>query len=206
MQMINPKLIKITGSDVLTHAIDFIHYQMEGLALGAQMRHQSLVARVQTGAAIHQQQDHVRLGDGCHRLARHCRIDTLFLSRDATGINDDKGCFLQPPLPVLSIAGQTRQIGDQGVPTAGQLVKESGFADIGTAHQGEHGQHDVSFALRRRRLSRHRRWCRQTAGCPARSCRLARPLNRLWCGRRFPRRPATASAGIPRNQLLPRSC
>ena len=179
---------------------------MEGLAFGPQVRDERYVARVQPRATVHQQQDHICLGDSGHRLARHCRIDALFLTRDAAGVDNNKGRLVQPPLTVLPISGQARQIGDQGVSTAGQLIKECGFADVGTAHQGEHGQHGVSFALRRRRLSRHRRWCRRTVGCPARSCRLAHPLNRLWCGQRFLHRPATAGAGIPRNQPLPRSC
>ena len=160
MQLVHTQPKEITAGDIFANPVDFINDKMKGFALDSEIANERFITRVQALSTVYQQQHHIGFLDGRHGLICHRGIDALFLTRNTAGVDDNEGGLVDPSLTILPVAGQTRQVCYQGIATAGQLIKEGGFADVGAAHQGEHRQHDVSSAPRRRRLSACRHWHR----------------------------------------------
>jgi len=74
-----------------------------------------------------------------------CLLGHFFVNASAgirfetAGVYDDVLVAALPSLAVMAIAGQSRKIGHDGIPTFGQTVKERGLAYIGASDQGQYG-------------------------------------------------------------------
>lgn len=107
----------------------------------AQVLGDGLIRGGQTSAGIHHEQHHVRFVDGQQGLLGHLQLDPLFGAIDTAGIDHDKFQLAQLRLTVFAVPGQTGEVGNQGIPSTGQAVKQGGFPHIGAAHQGYYRSH-----------------------------------------------------------------
>ena len=67
------------------------------------------------------------------------------------GVHDQVGRRAYPADTVLSIAGEARKVGDQGVAAAGQPVEQRRLADVGPADEGDDRLHARTAAGARER-------------------------------------------------------
>lgn len=100
----------------------------------------------QTGTGIHHEQHNVRFFDGQQGLLGHLQLDPLFSAIDTAGIDHDKFQLAQLRLTVFTVPGQTGKIGNCGIPSAGQAVKQGGFPHVGAAHGATTGVIKASFS------------------------------------------------------------
>ena len=78
------------------------------------------------GRALHDVMVAWLFDQGLTRLAGHQRRDPALAVRfETAGIDQDVGDRTHPPAPVLTIAGQARQIGNQRLTTAREAVEQS---------------------------------------------------------------------------------
>ena len=53
MDRLNPQPIKIAGSDVLAHSVNFVDHKMKGFILRPQVLHQRFIAGMHSSTTIH---------------------------------------------------------------------------------------------------------------------------------------------------------
>src|SRR5690606_21990128 len=102
-----PQRTELGAGDVRIDAIDLVHHQEMTLVHLAQMLGDHLITRRHTGTGVDDKHHRISFFHGLQRLLGHLGIDSLFVARQASGIDDDIG----PPLPlgftILAITGQT---------------------------------------------------------------------------------------------------
>src|SRR5207244_4560255 len=82
----------------------------------------------------------VGLGDRLARLARHLREDAVLRDRlEAAGVDDDEGLRPEPPLPVMAIAREPRQVRHQRIARAREAVEQRRLPDVGPPHDDDGG-------------------------------------------------------------------
>ncbi len=124
------------------HAFGLVDQQQDGLAGLAQLFGDDRVLRRAAGAAVDQEHHHIGF---VHRLAAllgHLEHDAFLGDRlQPAGIHHQIGSVPYPAAPVMAIAGQPRQIGDQRVAAAREAIEQGGLAHIRTTDQNNCGQH-----------------------------------------------------------------
>ncbi len=88
------------------------------LAAPAQHVRDEAVGGVEARLAINQEHDAVGFLDGARGLARHQLVHAARRLDQAAGVDDDETMRLDTAIAVLAVAGQARNVGDQGVARA----------------------------------------------------------------------------------------
>src|SRR5687767_3373641 len=85
---------------------------------------------------------------------------------EPAGIDREVRFAAHAPPAVMPVTSQPRRIGDDRVPAPGEPVKQRGFADIGTADDGDDRKHG---AITERRWRRPRRCVSAPGNCSRRA-------------------------------------
>ena len=92
--------------------------------------------RGQAGPAVDHEDHGIGFGDRLLGLARHFVQDAFLDQRlETTGIDHQVRLAAKLAVPVVTVTGQTGQIGDDSVARLGQAIEQRGFADIGSTNQ-----------------------------------------------------------------------
>ena len=114
----------------------------------AQLVGDFLVVRGDAGTAVDHEDDGIGLGDRLLGLARHLVQDAVLGQRlETAGIDHQVRLASQLAVPVMAVARQSRQVGDEGVARTCQAVEQRRLADIGAADEDEGRFHRASIAL-----------------------------------------------------------
>ena len=133
--------IELRRRHVGVDGIGLVDRQEHPLAGTAQLLRDALVAAVQAGATIHQQQYGIGLLHGLPDLFGHGAVHAFRVVGQATGIHHQVGPLADLAIAILAITGQPGHVRHQRITGTGQAVEEGGFAHIGTTHQGDYGKH-----------------------------------------------------------------
>ena len=101
-----------------------------------------MVLGAQAFAGIDHKNHHIGFGHGLLGLLGHLLVDAarrIGLKPACVDRNELKGALFA--LPVMSVPGQARKVGHDGISRLGQAIEEGGFAHIGPPHQGQHRLH-----------------------------------------------------------------
>ncbi len=151
VQMIQPEGVKIGAEQVGIAMLGFVDHQMHRLAGAAQLAGDVLVRRCQPAAPIHQQQHGVGFLNCPPRLLLHHPRQTLVLVGQTAGIHHHIGTGATLADAVLAVAGQTGHVRHQRVAGTGQGIEQGGFTDVGSADQGDDGEHGEYIESRKER-------------------------------------------------------
>ena len=129
------KLVKRRRQRFLHLRIDFVRHNRQRLAGAAQQARQFGVQRRQARARIHDEQELRCRFDGHLRLAKNfARDGGLVVGHDSAGVDDFERAVLPGGRAVDAVARDSRLVGDNRAPRAGQTVENRGLADIGAAN------------------------------------------------------------------------
>ncbi len=107
--------------------------------------HQHVEVR-DSGAYLHEEEDHVGLVDGQHHLtADFVFEDVVGIDGVAARVDDGKLLAVPVGLAVMAVAGGSGRRVDDGLPFAHEAVEEGAFADVRTAHDC-YKAHILSFS------------------------------------------------------------
>ena len=140
-QLAEPQAVEVRQGGVRVQAVGFVDRQVDRLGQLAQLRGHLLVGGGEAGAAVHQEQHHVRFAHRLQGLVGHRPVDALLAFADAAGVDHRVGAVAQAAVAVLAVPGEAGEVRHDGVTGAGKAVEQRGFAHIGAAHQGDHGFH-----------------------------------------------------------------
>ncbi len=141
MQLLYTQGVEVTQHNVLIETVDLVDDNVEGLVALAQVAGQRLVRRVEALPGINQEQHRVGFLNGEQGLPGHLRLDAHFVAADTPGVDDHEGPRTNACLTVFAIPCEPGKVGDQRIAAAGELVEQSRLAHIGTADQGDYGNH-----------------------------------------------------------------
>ena len=132
---------ELGASHIRVDVVDLVGDDIRALVTFAKVLADHLVSGSETRFGIYQEQNDISFFDGQQRLLGHFFVHTVLVTGDTAGVDQNVGTPLPLGLTVLAITGQTGQVADDGVASPGQAVEQGGLADIGSAHQGDYGNH-----------------------------------------------------------------
>ena len=132
---------ELGARQVRVDGVDLVGDQETALVALAQVLGNQLVGGGQASARVDHEQHRIGFLDGQQRLLGHLGVDAFLVAGDPAGVDDDVGAALPLGFAVLAVAGQAGKLGDDGVAGTGQAVEQGRFAHVGTADQGNYGNH-----------------------------------------------------------------
>ena len=133
--------VELGGGDGLVESVDLVGGEHDGLAVAPEPVRDALVRAGQAVPRVEHQHHHAGLLDRERGLAGDEPGDRITVAGQAAGIDHDRVAPLDPCVAVAPVAGQSRQVRDQGVPGAGQRIEQGGLADVRAADERDRGQH-----------------------------------------------------------------
>jgi len=142
VHLAQPELVELGELHAFAHALGLVGRQHRRLAQLAQVVADVVVLRGEPAARIDDEHHHVGFGDGLAGLLGHLHVDAALGRRlEAAGVDDDELVLAVLRVAVVAVAREPGEVGDDGVARLRQPVEERRLADVGAAHQGQHGFH-----------------------------------------------------------------
>ncbi len=151
VQAVQPEDVEIGAEQIGIAMLGLVDDQMHRFAGPAQLAGDFLIGRRQPGAPVHHQQHSVGFLDGPPGLPGHQPAQTFILAGQAAGIDHHIGAGTALADAILAVAGQTGHVRYERVAGTGQGIEQSGFADVGSADQGDDGKHGERIVIREER-------------------------------------------------------
>ena len=149
VRLAQPEFVEFRLDHAGIHAFRLVDRDQHRTVDAAQAVGDFLVVRRDAGARIDDEEDCVGLGDRLLGLARHFAEDAVLDQRfETAGVDHQIRLATQLAVPVVAVAGQPRQVGDDGVARPGQAVEQGRLADVGAADQDQGRLHRASIRLR----------------------------------------------------------
>ena len=124
----------------ITHAVALVDAGDDGLAALLEHDGDIAVGGGQTRADVAHEDDDVGIVNGDLRLHLHlCQNDIVGLGLDASRVDEDELAAVPFGLAVDAVAGDTGGVLHDGATLADELVKQGGFAYVGSSHNGNDG-------------------------------------------------------------------
>src|SRR5690606_7298699 len=140
------KFMKLCQRRRMAHAFRLVDGEHHTLARLAQQLGDFVIVRVDTRAGIDDEDDDIGFSNGLMRLPRHFAQDAIFRHGfEAAGVDRYEGVAAHPPLAVVPIAGQAREIGDQRRTRTRDAIEEGGLADVRPTYE-RHDRLETWFA------------------------------------------------------------
>ena len=139
-----PELVEFRLRDV-GKALGLVDEEHHGTARFAQVLRDARVVRRQTRTGVAHEENDVGLFDREFGLTGH-RLDDAFALHglETARVDDDVGTRTDAALTVLTVAGEARIIGDDGVAASRESVEERRLADIRTTNECNNRKHRFS--------------------------------------------------------------
>jgi hypothetical protein len=122
--------VKIGDRDIGVEALGFVDREEYRLAAAVREARDELILRRHAGAAVDEHDDTVGLADRAIGLRDHQALDFIGVFDEAARIDDDARHLGTPREPVLAVARQSRQVGDQRIARPGHRIEQSRFPDV----------------------------------------------------------------------------
>ena len=135
--------VKLGLGDLRTQSFGLVDGNGDWLVGGAKLLRDSLVRRSQSMFVVDHEDDGISFFECDLRLLCGQRADLVGIATQATRIHDEKYMAVALSKAIAPVARQPREVRDERVPRAGQLIEEGRFADVGPAYQCDCRQHDV---------------------------------------------------------------
>ena len=136
-----PSAVKLVRQRLARGAVDLVHGQRDGRAEPAQQLGQFAVGGGDLGAAVDQEDDVRGAVQRYARLPEDLARDQFGrLGQNAAGVDQLEAPAAVRGLAVDPVARDARLVADDGAALAQDAVEESGLADVGPAHDDNHGQ------------------------------------------------------------------
>jgi hypothetical protein len=131
---------ELGGDDGAVLAFHLVHRQRQCHAGSTQLGGELLVGRVQSGAAVDDEDGRIAVAGHRQRLRGNAAGEHVVTGLvDAAGVDDDVAGFAHAADADLGIAGQPRHVGDQGRARTRDAVEQGRLADVGPADDGQGG-------------------------------------------------------------------
>ena len=132
--------MEFVGEALLLLGVDFVHRKEERLAgadaAGARVRCRETAISVRPSTTMMMASASSSATLAWRKISAGMN---LFFGNNAAGIDDAQAAPAPFGLAVEPVAGDAGFVADDGAPRSHQPVEERGFADVGTAHDGERG-------------------------------------------------------------------
>ena len=122
-------------------ALGLVDGQKHGLAGAVQLARHKHILSGKPRARIREQHEPVRFLNRAFGLDAHLRFDADGVFDEAAGIDHNVGERSGAAVAVLAIARDTGHVRDDRIACPGQRIEERRFANVGTADDGDDGQH-----------------------------------------------------------------
>jgi len=139
VRLAQSQLVEIGNGDVVVETFGFVDRQEHRFAAAARQLRHELILRRNARTAVHQYDEPIRLADRAFGLRDHQTFDDVGVFDQAAGVHDDAGNLGAPREPVLPIAGEPRQIGNQRIAGARHGIEQGRFAYIRSTDQCDYG-------------------------------------------------------------------
>ena len=134
-----------------SHGVTLVDSQGHGLAGLAQHGGHILVGGGNAGLDVHYHDDGIRQLDADDGLAAHeFQHIVLGAGLDAAGVHQREGAVAPFAVAVDPVAGNAGGVLDDGGAVTGELIEQHGFANVGTANNGDqtfcHADHSFQYS------------------------------------------------------------
>ena len=137
----NPQLMKFPNQRFLPFAVDLVHGQKQRLAHALKLSNQLTIGARELGPGIDHHDDSDGFFQSDLRLPENFRRDKfLILGNDAARVHHAKRVPSPLSFAIKPVTSDARLVANDGAPRPSQLIEQRGFADVGTAHDGEQWQ------------------------------------------------------------------
>ena len=142
-RLAEPELVEIGHGDIAIEALGLVDREHDRLAAAAREIRRELILRRDAGAAVHDHDQSVGLGDGPLGLFDHQALDLAGVLDQSAGIDHDARNVGAARISVLPVAREAGEVRDQCVAGARHRIEQGRFAHVGPADQRDDGQHGV---------------------------------------------------------------
>ena len=125
MRLAEPEFVELAQARGFGHALGLVRRQHDAPARRAEVARNVVVLRGEPGADIDQEDHCIGLSHGLPGLLGHLLDDARgAVGLEAAGVDHDELEVALARVAVVTVAGQAREVGDDGVPALGDAIEE----------------------------------------------------------------------------------